>query len=140
MQVRSSGVQISGNDYTWFQTWRFFTLGLFYTVLYALIPVGVVLWHNHENYSDPIDWSLVWKLVVAAAGPAAFAYYREKKALLKIPPFFQIPPEFNLDLKQVKKETTEITELPANPDGSKTTIADKVTEKHFEPIDPTPKE
>lgn len=135
MQIRSTGVQISGNDYTWQQTWRFFILGLLYTVLYALIPVAVVLQHNYQNYADPVDWGLVWKLVAAAAGPAAYGYYREKRALLKIPPFFQIPPEFNPDIKQVKHETETTTVIDPS-----TTVVDTVTEKHIEQVDPKPKE
>lgn len=135
MKIGSVGVTLAGTDYTWSQSLRFFSLGLAYAVGYALIPIAVVLWHNYENYSDPVDWGLVWKLTLAAVGPAAFSYWREHKALLKVPPWFDIPPEFKPNIKQVERSVQTIT--PATQDTPKT--IETVTEKHIEPIDPREK-
>ncbi len=116
MHVSIGGVQVSGKDYTWQESMRFLAIGMSYAVAYALIPVAVVLWHNYENYSDPVDWRLIGKLLIATVGTAVFGYWREHKALFKIPPFLDIPPEFRPDFKGTKTtsmekhETTVITQ------------------------------
>lgn len=131
MQISSAGVQVGSSNYTWQQSLRFFILGITYATVYALLPVGVVLWHNYVNYSDPIDWGLVWQMTLAAIGPAAYSYYREHKALLKAPPWFSIPDEFKPQMKQVTTMTQTVTPTEA---GGKVIETEKET--HVEPMTP----
>jgi hypothetical protein len=131
MQISSGGVQVGSTNYTWQQSLRFFILGITYATVYALLPVGVVLWHNYVNYSDPVDWSLVWQMTLAAVGPAAYSYYREHKALLKAPPWFDIPPEFKPQLKQVTNMTQVVT-----PTGDGGKVIETAKETHTEPMVP----
>jgi hypothetical protein len=132
MQISSLGVQLSSTPnapvYTWSQTWRFFLIGLVKAVIYGLIPVAVVLYHNYQNYSDPIDWSLVWEMIGAAVGPVAYSYWSEHKALLKAPPWLDIPPEFQPAVKKVE-HTVQIT-TPATQDTPK--IVETTKESHSE--------
>lgn len=133
MQINSTGVQVAGKDYSWQQSLRFFVLGIAYATVYALLPVAVVLWHNYQNYTDPIDWSLVWQMLLAAVGPVALSYWREHKALLKVPPWFEIPDEFKPAVKQVTTMTQVVT-ASGTGDGSK--VIETVKETHLEPLAP----
>lgn len=132
MQISSLGVQLSNTPnapvYTWGQTWRFFLIGLTYAIGYSLIPISVMLWHNYENYSDPIDWGLTWKVALAMCGREAYGYYREHKALLKPPPWFDIPPEFQPVIKKVEHTVQKTT--PATSDAPK--IVETTKESHSE--------
>lgn len=134
MQITSVGVNVAGKDYTWVQTTRFFILGILYASVYALLPVGIMLWHNYRNYTDPPDWNLVWEMTAGAVGPVGFSYWREHKALLKIPPWFDIPDDFKPKLKQVTTMTQTVT-TSGTGDGSK--VIETVKETHVEPMQPT---
>lgn len=101
---------------------------------YSLIPVAVVLWHNYQNYSDPTDWGLLRELVVAAVVPTAWGYWREHRALLKIPPWFDIPPEFQPVIKKVE-HTVQVT-IPATEDTPKTVETTKETHSEIVGIPP----
>lgn len=140
MQISSVGVQLTSAPdaptYTWVQTTRFFLLGILYASVYALLPVGIMLWHNYRNYTDPPDWKLVWEMIGGAVGPVALSYYREHKALLKIPPWFDIPSEFKPALKQVTTMTQSVT--GSTGDGG-TKVIETVRETHSEPMVPSEK-
>lgn len=139
MQITSIGVQLASAPdapiYTWQQTWRFFVIGAVYAVGSAILPVAWQLWYNYENYAGPIDWPLLWGTIASTTGPAIYLYWREHRALLKIPPFFDIPDEFKPQLKQVTTMKQTVT-TSGTGDGSK--VIDTVKETHIEPMPPKP--
>lgn len=81
-------------DYTWQQRFRFFLIGCLWAVRAATLPVLWTIYHNWSTYSDPQDWVLVRGLILAAVIPSMRDYWESHKNLLRIPPFFDIPPEF----------------------------------------------
>ena len=81
-------------EYTWAQSLRFFLIGALWAVAASLPPVLWAIWHNYQNYTDPIDWSLIEGMALAAIGPALAGYWLSHRNLLKVPPWLDIPPEF----------------------------------------------
>jgi len=135
MQITSLGVQLTSAPdapvYTWQQTTRFFILGILYTSIYALIPIGIMLVHNYNNYADGIDWELVWEMALGAVGPVALSYWREHRALLKIPPFFDLPPEWQPNLNK-QKLVQDMTQKVSLDPGSVGVPKSKTIETHLE--------
>jgi hypothetical protein len=95
-------------DYAWDQALWYFSIGALKACGYALVPVLVAIWHNYNNYSDPMDWGLIWKLAVSGVGLKLLSYWNEHKALLKMPPFWAIPPEFEPRITVEKSEHTTV--------------------------------
>jgi hypothetical protein len=81
-------------DYTWGESLKFFVLGALWAALAACGSVGWALWHNFQNYSDPIDWGLIQGIAASSMGPALAFYWQSHKNLLKLPPWFEIPAQF----------------------------------------------
>ncbi len=131
MQITSTGVEISGTNYTWQQSLWFFAVGAVWAVAASLPPVLWTLWYQHQNYSDPIDKTMLKGLVLTAIVPALVGYWQKHKALLKVPPYFVIPPEFHPGVKQVETTKQTITP-PATPGDPK--VIETVKETHVEPI------
>ena len=82
-------------DYTWAESLRFFVVGAGWACANALPPVLWAVWHNYQNYTDPIDWGLIQGMAIAAVGPALTAYWLSHRNLLKLPPWLNLPPEFH---------------------------------------------
>ena len=120
MLVGSEGVKLAGTDYTWQQTWRFFIIGAIWAVGAAVLPALWIVGWNYVHYSDPIDWPLVWGAAATTAGPILYSYWVQHKNLLKLPPFFQIPPEFHPEIKtsKIEERSPHSTETTSTEDGT----------------------
>ncbi len=104
-------------DYTWGQSLRFFLIGAVWAVAASLPPVLWAIWHNYQNYSDPIDWNLIGGMALAAIGPALTGYWLSHRNLLKLPPWLDIPPEFHptpskITIERSEHTTVETKEIP----------------------------
>lgn len=118
MQIMSTGVEISGKEYTWGQSLRFFVIGALWAIGASLPPVLTALWHNYQNYNDPIDWELMRELTIASIGPALFFYWQKHKALLKLPPWLNIPEEFRPEkVTTVQQQGPKATEVKVVAEG-----------------------
>lgn len=114
-------------DLTWEQSWRFFALGCLRATIVTLLPVVRVIW-KQLGRQHFVHWPDVGWLALSCAGPAALLYWNNHKYLLKLPPFLDIPPEF----QEVHVEAM-ITQTTA--EGTQVTKIDKTT---TEPISPEP--
>lgn len=124
MQISTLGVQLTNEPnapvYTWQQTWRFFFIGTLYAVGFAVLPVLWQVGHDYVKHDGHVDMPLLWGTILATTGPALYSYWREHKALLKIPPFLDIPPEFLPSGKKLVLDQTRRTSLAPGPPASKT--------------------
>jgi len=103
-------------EYTWAQSLRFFIIGAVWAVTASLPPVLWAVWHNYQNYTDPIDWNLIGGMALAATGPALTGYWLSHRNLLKLPPWFEIPAEFHPTKTTVERSehsTVVTSETPA---------------------------
>lgn len=110
-----------GTQYTWQQTWWFFSVGIFWILVGTLPPVVVTLWDAYYHYSNPIDWTQIGRLAVACVGPAVIGYWQSHKNLLQLPPGLILPPEFQPKIT-TKVATTKTTE------GTVTQVEQSVTQ------------
>lgn len=123
-------------DYTWAQSLRFFLIGATWSVVNALPPVAWAVWHNYQNYTDPVDWSLIKGMALAAVGPALTAYWLSHRNLLKLPPWFTIPPEFQPTVTTVTIERSEHTTTERTPEGTVRTLGPHTSTTTIKPAEP----
>ena len=125
-------------DLTWRQRLRFFLTGAMLTALAALAPVVHTIWYWLANWDDtPFDRKYLWQLAVSCAAVPVYQYYREHKALLKLPPGLIVPPEFAPTLKS-KSVATE-SEIVQTPSGQPMLVTETTTkEKRSTPIEIPP--
>ncbi len=129
MQITSAGVEVSGTTYTWQQSLWFFAVGAVWAVAAAMPPALWTIYYNYTHYEDPIDPTLMKGLVISTITPALAGYWQKHKALLKMPPYFIIPPEFHPGVKQVETTVQKITP-PLAPGDPK--VIETVKESHAE--------
>lgn len=99
---------------------RVFLLGLLWTVVYGMLPVGVMVWRWVELWKDWPDWRVIGPAVYTSAGLGAFAYWRKYQAQLELPPDFQWARELADGVKR-RETTVQTVEKQADPPAIVTT-------------------
>lgn len=120
MQISTAGVNISGTDYTWQQSLRFFIIGALWAAGASLPPVAWTFYHNYKHHSGMVDWEFLRGLVASSVGPPLLLYWQKHKALLKMPPWLTVPPEFHPEIRSTTTEEhgPHSTEIVGTSDGT----------------------
>lgn len=128
---------LSTKDWTWQQRLRFFIIGLSFSAFAPLAPMVVCIWWDVAHWDEAIEWKKYGMAALTAMAQPAVQYWREKKALLKLPPGLVLPPEFqpSMQSKSIEVDTKIAQTTSGQPvlQTTKTTI-----EKDTHSIDPPP--
>lgn len=102
---------------------RVFALGMLWAIVSAMAPVGVLLWRWISLWQDPPDWRIIGPVAITCAATGAIGFWRKYKALLQLPPTFQLALDLATQIKTVK--TTETVEHQQYPAATVTTTVEE---------------
>ncbi len=65
---------------------KVFLLGMLWAIVYAMAPVGVVIWRWVELWQDKPDMRILGPMAITCAAMGAVGYWRKYSALVRLPP------------------------------------------------------
>jgi hypothetical protein len=98
---------------------KIWILGMVWTMIQWMAPVGVLLINWLTRWQDPPDWVMIGEVAFACAFGGAAAYWREYKALIQLPPSWAQARELASHVQREK--TVETVEQKFGPERLVTT-------------------